>query len=59
MKIIAGIDEVGRGSLVVLFMPQVIFYKSINRKLLKDSKVYQKQKEKYYQNMLKKILFGL
>ena len=39
MKIIAGVDEVGRGSLIgPVYAAAVILNKSINRKLLKDSK---------------------
>ena len=39
MKTIAGVDEVGRGSLIgPVYAAAVILNKSINRKLLKDSK---------------------
>jgi len=39
MKILAGVDEVGRGSLVgPVYAAAVILNKSINKKLLKDSK---------------------
>ena len=39
MKIIAGVDEVGRGSLIEpVYTAAVILHKSINKKLLKDSK---------------------
>ena len=39
MKIVAGVDEVGRGSLIgPVYAAAVILNKSINRKLLKDSK---------------------
>ena len=39
MKIIAGVDEVGRGSLIgPVYAAAVILKKSINKKLLKDSK---------------------
>ena len=38
MKIIAGVDEVGRGSLVgPVYAAAVILNKSINKKILKDS----------------------
>ncbi len=38
-KIIAGVDEVGRGSLVgPVYAAAVILNKEINRKILKDSK---------------------
>ena len=39
MKTIAGVDEVGRGSLIgPVYAAAVILNKSINKKLLKDSK---------------------
>ena len=39
MKLIAGVDEVGRGSLVgPVYAAAVILNHSINKKLLKDSK---------------------
>ena len=39
MKIIAGVDEVGRGSLIgPVYAAAVILNKSINSKMLKDSK---------------------
>ncbi len=39
MKIIAGVDEVGRGSLIgPVYAAAVILNKSINKNLLKDSK---------------------
>ena len=39
MKLIAGVDEVGRGSLIgPVYAAAVILNKSINRKILKDSK---------------------
>ena len=41
MKIIAGVDEVGRGSLVgPVYAAAVILKSSINTKLLKDSKYH-------------------
>ena len=43
-KIIAGVDEVGRGSLVgPVYAAAVILNKKINTKLLKDSKLISKQ----------------
>ena len=39
MKIIAGVDEVGRGSLIEpVYAAAVILNKTINKKLLKDYK---------------------
>lgn len=48
MKILAGVDEVGRGSLIgPVYAAAVILNKSINKKLLKDSKILSKdQREK-------------
>ena len=49
MKIIAGVDEVGRGSLIgPVYAAAVILNKSIDKKLLKDSKSIDKIKENYY-----------
>ena len=48
MKTIAGVDEVGRGSLIgPVYAAAVILNKSINKKLLKDSKKITKSKEKF------------
>ena len=48
MKIIAGVDEVGRGSLIgPVYASAVILKKSINQKLLKDSKSLSKKDRKY------------
>ena len=53
MKIIAGVDEVGRGSLVgPVYAAAVILKKKIKRKLLKDSKSLSKSKR---ENLLKYI----
>ena len=39
MKIVAGVDEVGRGSLIgPVYAAAVILNKNVNKKLLKDSK---------------------
>ena len=55
MKIIAGVDEVGRGSLIgPVYASAVILNKSINPKLLKDSKSLSKKKRKYLFNYIKK-----
>ena len=45
MEIIAGVDEVGRGSLVgPVFAASVIFKKNVNKKKFKDSKQLSKNK---------------
>jgi ribonuclease HII len=45
MKIVAGVDEVGRGSLIgPVYAAAVILNNSINQKLLKDSKSLTKEK---------------
>ena len=60
MKIIAGVDEVGRGSLIgPVYAAAVILNKSINKKILKDSKSLTKKKEKSLIGILRKILYGL
>ena len=55
MKIIAGVDEVGRGSLIgPVYAAAVILNKSINRKLLKDSKSLTKLKREKLSKYIKK-----
>ena len=55
MKIIAGVDEVGRGSLIgPVYASAVILKKSINSKLLKDSKSLSKKKREYLCTYIKK-----
>ena len=55
MKIIAGVDEVGRGSLVgPVYAAAVILNKSINKKLLKDSKSLTKSKREILSKYIKK-----
>ena len=55
MKIIAGVDEVGRGSLIgPVYAAAVILNKSINKKLLKDSKTIAKDKRELLSNYIKK-----
>ena len=55
MKIIAGVDEVGRGSLVgPVYAAAVILKKSINTKLLKDSKSISSSKRKVLFELIKK-----
>ena len=54
-KGIAGVDEVGRGSLIgPVYAAAVILKKSINQKLLKDSKALSKKKREYLFNYIKK-----
>ena len=54
MKITAGVDEVGRGSLIgPVFAAAVILKKSINPNLLKDSKLLSKKKREYLYNYIK------
>ena len=55
MKIIAGVDEVGRGSLVgPVYAAAVILKRSINTKLLKDSKSLSSSKRKVLFEYIKK-----
>ena len=55
MKITAGVDEVGRGSLIgPVFAAAVILKKSINTKLLKDSKSLSKKKREHLYYYIKK-----
>ena len=55
MKIIAGVDEVGRGSLIgPVYAAAVILNKSINKKLLKDSKKLTKTKREIIAKHIKK-----
>ena len=55
MKIIAGVDEVGRGSLIgPVYAAAVILNKSINKKLLKDSKKITKTKREFLSKYIKK-----
>ena len=47
MKIIAGVDEVGRGSLIgPVYAAAVILKKSADTRLLKDSKTLSKKKKR-------------
>lgn len=60
MKVLAGVDEVGRGSLIgPVYAAAVILNKSINTKILKDSKSLSKNKRKEISTYIKKILYGL
>jgi ribonuclease HII len=55
MKIIAGVDEVGRGSLIgPVYAAAVILNKSINKKILKDSKSLTKKKREELDRYIKK-----
>ncbi len=55
MKIIAGVDEVGRGSLIgPVYAAAVILKKSIDPTLLKDSKALSKKKREFLSNYIKK-----
>ena len=55
MKIIAGVDEVGRGSLIgPVCAAAVILNKNIDKKLLKDSKTISKVKRELLSNYIKK-----
>ena len=55
MKLIAGVDEVGRGSLIgPVYAAAVILNKTINKKLLKDSKKLSKNKREFLAKYIKK-----
>ena len=55
MKIIAGVDEGGRGSLIgPVYASAVILKKTINQKLLKDSKSLSKKEREYLCKYIKK-----
>ena len=54
MKILAGVDEVGRGSLIgPVYAAAVILNKTINKKLLKDSKILTKNKREKLDKYIK------
>ena len=54
-NILAGVDEVGRGSLVgPVYAAAVILNKSINLKILKDSKTLTKEKRQFLFSYIKK-----
>ena len=55
MKIIAGVDEVGRGSLMgPVYAAAVILNKSIDKKILKDSKKLSKSRRETLAKYIKK-----
>jgi len=55
MKIIAGVDEVGRGSLIgPVYAAAVILDQPINKRLLKDSKSLSKTKREILSKLIKK-----
>ena len=55
MKIVAGVDEVGRGSLIgPVYAAAVILDISINKKLLKDSKSLSKTNREILSKYIKK-----
>ena len=55
MKVTAGVDEVGRGSLIgPVYAAAVILNKSINMKILKDSKTLSKEKRRELNFYIKK-----
>ena len=58
MKILAGVDEVGRGSLIgPVYAAAIILNTNINKKILRDSKsISKKNREKLFL-ILKIILF--
>ena len=61
MKILAGVDEVGRGSLIgPVYAAAVILNKTINKRLLKDSKKLSKKKrEKLYSYIKKNSIWAI
>ena len=55
MRLIAGVDEVGRGSLIgPVYAAAVILNKTINKKLLKDSKSLNKSSREILSKYIKK-----
>ena len=58
MKILAGVDEVGRGSLIgPVYAAAVILNNSIDKKLLKDSKTLTKDKREELEKYIKKKFY--
>ena len=55
MKLVAGVDEVGRGSLIgPVYAAAVILGKSIDKKILKDSKSLSKNRREFLAKYIKK-----
>ena len=55
MKVIAGVDEVGRGSLIgPVYAAAVILEKKVDKKLIKDSKKLNKKKREILEKYIKK-----
>ena len=55
MRLIAGVDEVGRGSLIgPVYAAAVILNKTIDKKLLKDSKSLNKSNREVLSKYIKK-----
>ena len=55
MKIVAGVDEVGRGSLIgPVYVAAVILNKSIDKKILRDSKKLSKSRRETLAKYIKK-----
>ena len=55
MKKVAGVDEVGRGSLIgPVYAAAVILNKNINKKILKDSKILPRNRREILANYIKK-----
>ena len=55
MKLLAGVDEVGRGSLIgPVYAAAVILNKNINKKILKDSKNLRKNKREIIAKYIRK-----
>ena len=58
MKIIAGVDEVGRGSLIgPVYAAAVILNKSINKKIIKRLKKINKSKREILSKYIKKKFY--
>ena len=59
MKKVAGVDEVGRGSLIgPVYAAAVILNKNINKKVLRDSKILPRNRREILATYIKKIPYG-